>query len=85
MGGQQKIQILANELTRRMYSINKDKNGKEEYARVVEQMTQELKNSEYQYSTARQVIVSGIRGWRTRIANRIKKGQEVYRHAKKTV
>ena len=85
MGGQQKIQILANELTRRIYNINKDKNGKDEYVEVIERMTQELKNSEYKYSTARQVIVSGIRGWKTRLDHRRKKGQEVYRLAKKTV
>ena len=48
-------------------------------------MTQEMKNSEYNFNTARQVVISGIRGMRTRLEMRTKKGQEKYRLAHTTV
>ena len=82
---QQKVQIMANELTRRLYNIHKEKNNQNEYNRVVNQLTQELKNSDYKYSTARQIVISGIRGLRTRMLLRTKRKQEMYRPAHKTV
>ena len=84
MATQQKIQILSNEVTRRIFNINKDKNTQQEYNKMLDKMTQELRNSGYNYRTARQVIVSGIRGWKTRIENRARKGQEIYRLAHST-
>ena len=85
MSTQQKVQILSNELTRRMYSIRQDTNPQSEYNAVINQLTQELRTSGYNYTTAREIITSGIRGWKTRINQRIKKGQEIYRPAHKTV
>ena len=67
-----------------MYNTNKDKITQEEYNKIVDQYTKELKNSEYQYKTAKEIIMSGIRGWRTRITRRIKNGQDYYRQAKNT-
>ena len=48
-------------------------------------MTRELKNSEYSYKTAREIIIGGIRGWKTRLKLREKKHQAIYRPAHKTV
>ena len=59
---QQLIQILANETTRRIMNINKDKNPAEEYLKVLDKNTQELKNSGYNHQTAKEIIVSGLRG-----------------------
>ena len=84
MSVQQKIQILANDLTRRLYNISKDKIEQEEYNKIIDQLTKELKNAEYNYKTAREIIISGIRGWKTRLARREEKGQEIYRLAKNT-
>ena len=84
MAVQQKIQILSNELTRRIGNINILRNGTQEYVKVVEQFTRELKNSEFQYTTAREIVTSGIRGLRTRNMRREQKGQPIYRIAKST-
>ena len=58
------------------------------YARLticpIEQYTRELKNSQYNHNTAREIIVSGIRGLRTRRQQRKIKNQEFYRPAHKT-
>ena len=84
MSSQQKVQILANELTRRLYNINKNEIQQQEYNDTINKMTQELKNSEYKYKTAREIIVSGIRGWRTRGIRRAQNKQEYYRPAHTT-
>ena len=84
MATQQKIQILANELTRRISNINMKNSTQEQYNQVVNQFTQELKNSEYQHRTAREIVISGIRGLKTRIFRRESKKQEFYREAHKT-
>ena len=83
MASQQRIQIEANELTRRLFNIGEN-NEQREYNKVVEQFTQELRNSEYKYSTAKEIVVSGLRGLRTRLKNRKMKGQDKYRTAAST-
>ena len=85
VSSQQKIQILANELTRRLLNINIENNKQEEYNLVVEQLTRELKNSEYKYETAWEIIISGIRCWKRRVTQRQENGQELYRSAAKTL
>ena len=45
MATQQKIQILANELKRRLSNIGKNCNNQEEQEIVIEQFTRELRNS----------------------------------------
>ena len=85
MSTQQKLQILSNELTRRLYSVNLDKNPQAEQDKIINQMTQELRTSEYNHATAREIIISGIRGLRKRLELRKKKGQEKYRPGVSTV
>ena len=85
MAKQQKIQILANELTRRLSNIGKNCNIQEEQESVIEQFTREVRNSEYHHRTAQEIVVSGIRGYRTKITRRIASGQEFYRPAHRTV
>ena len=84
MSTYQKVQILANEVTRRLFNINKNGVEQAEFNKVVDQITQELKISEYNYKTAREIVISGIRGWRTRLNRREQKGQEQYRPAHTT-
>ena len=81
---QQKIQILSNEMTRRLFNINRDGVEIQEYIQVIDQLTQELRNSEYEYKTALEIVASGIRGWRTRLKRREQKGQPIYRPAHTT-
>ena len=85
MGKQQKMQILSNELTRRLSNTNINNTTKQEITRIIEEFTKELKNSEYHQETAKQIVMSGIRGHRTRITRRTANGQEFYRPAHKTV
>ena len=85
MSKQQKLQILANEMTRRLSNINKKRIKQEEYNRVVDQMSQELKNSGYTRKNAVEIISSGIRGWKARISRQEKAGQDMYRNAARTL
>ena len=48
--------------------------------RILEQFTQELKNSGYTIEQAREIIISGFRGWSRRLARRRATG--LYRSAK---
>ena len=82
MSNQQKIQILSNELTRRMSNVKIEDVGQDEKNRIVEQFTQELKSSGYTFSLAKNIVQSGLKGWITRRKNREKNGQEFYRTAK---
>ena len=83
MSSQQKVQILSNELARRMFNIKE--NNMKENIRVMDEMASELKNSEYKYKTAREIIISCVRGLRTRLARREQKGQDKYIIAHKTL
>ena len=85
MGKQQKMQILANDLTRRLSNVNTNNTKTQEKINIIEKFTQELKNSEYQHRTAREIVISGIRGYRTRFNKRTANGQEFYRLAHKTL
>ena len=82
---QQKIQIESNELARRLGNVDKNRNGQQEFNKIIEKFTQELKNSEYSHSTAREIVTSGIRCWKTRIVRKESKGQEMYRPAHRTL
>ena len=82
---QQKIQILSNELTRRLLNINKNENGQEEFTRVTNEFVQEAKNSEYEQKTTREIVISGIRAWKNRLTRRQEQNQEQYRPAHKTI
>ena len=84
MANQQKIQILSNELTRRLSNINKENSGINQYTRTINQYTKELKNSEYPFKTAREIVISGIRGLKTKYKLREMKNQEFYREAQST-
>ena len=52
---QQQYQILSNELTRRLLNVH-DKNEQKELTRIVDQMTQELKNSGYGIKACQEIV-----------------------------
>ena len=78
MSDQQRYSILANDLVRRLSNINIDRVSQEEVIRNVEDYTNMLVTSGYERVQAREAIVSGIRGWKTRIKRRAENGQEFY-------
>ena len=79
MGIKQKMEILSNELNRRLTNVDSEKLGNTEIIIVIEQFTQELKNSGYSNEQAKEIITSGFRGWKRRIERRKETG--LYRHA----
>ena len=83
MGSKQKMEILSNEVVRRLTNVDHERLGVEEQRIVLEQMTQELKNSGYKIEQARDIIISGFRGWKRRIERRKVTG--LYRAAKDTL
>ena len=83
MSIKQKIEILSNEATRRLTNIDHEYLGAEEQVKVLEQMTQELKNSGYNREQSREIIVSGFKAWQRRLERR--KDTGLYRSAKDTL
>ena len=83
MSNKQKMEILANEARRRLTNIDHEKLGVEEQMKILEQLTQELKNSGYSLDQAREVVISGYRGWKRRVERRRETG--LYRAAKDTL
>ena len=58
MSYQQKMEILSNETARRLTNIDHERLGKKEIMEVLEQFTQELRNSEYKVEQARDILIS---------------------------
>ena len=82
---QQKIQVLSNELTRRLLNINRQENDQPEFDKTIDKFTQEAKNSGYNRNTTREIVISGIRGWKNRLQRKQDLGQEEYRSAKNSL
>ena len=83
MGVKQRMEILSNETCRRLTNVDHENLDMEEQRIVLEQLTQELKNSGYNCDQAREVITSGYKGWRRRIKRREESG--LYRAARDTL
>ena len=83
MAYQSKMQILANELTRRLSNIQEGTINIQEILNIIEQFTQEMKNSGYNILQAREAVLSGIRGWKGKQRKRKRAGQEFYRLAQR--
>ena len=81
----QKFQILSNELNRRLSNILKDEIPQSEINLKIDEYARELKNSGYSISQSREIIVSGIRGWRNRARKRKRQNLPFYRLAENTV
>ena len=75
MSVKQKITIQSNELTRRLYNVDEELEGKEsEVTEIVETFTRLLKNSGWGRKEAREMVVSGYKGWRRRLERRKEEG-----------
>ena len=85
MGNQQKYQILSNELVRRLSNIMIEEIPHNEVIEKIEEFIGELKNSEYKVNQAREIVTSGLRGWKNKIKNRKKRNIPFYRLAQETV
>ena len=84
MALQSKLQILGNELTKRLYNILVDRITHQEILSVVEAFIKEMKDSGYCIKITREAVISGIKGWKSRARKRMRNGQPMYRHAQET-
>ena len=80
----QKHSILANDLVRRLSNLDMTL-GISDHIGVINDYTYKLKISGYTRGQAKEIIVSGIRGFRNKVERRKREGQPFYRHAKKTL
>ena len=80
----QKFQILSNELVRRLSNIDISL-PLEERIETTEQYTKELKTSGYSVKQAREIVCSGIRGWKAKHKKRKDNNIPFYRLAETTV
>ena len=83
MGENLKIQILTPEVIRRLANTAEEV-GDEDYAKIVDNFAQKLINSGYGVDQSRRIIVSGIKGWRTKIENCKRDGRKLRRTAKES-
>ena len=67
----QLFNIMSNELIRRLEVISEDVDIGEK-VRIVEQYTQQLVNSDYDWKFCREIIVSGLKGWKRKEARKQK-------------
>ena len=85
MSVRQKMSILSNEMIRRLSNMNIEKAEDDEKQNIVEHFITQLKTSGYDRKQAREVVVSGIRGWKRKIERRRELGQDFYRGAASTL
>ena len=75
-----KIQVLSNEMVRRLLNTEGDL-PKEEYTKIVDDYAQKLSNSGYSITQIRRIIVSGIRGYGGKVNRSKELGMELRRTA----
>ena len=83
MGYSQLMEILSNELNRRLLKIDHENLEIAEQLKVIEQMTRELKNSGYKIEQSREIVISGVRSWKRKILR--SQGSGLYREAHETL
>jgi hypothetical protein len=81
----QRFSILANDLVRRLSNVNKNKITQEEILQIIEKFILLLITSGYDRAQAREAVVSGIRGWKTKIVRRAGENRGFYMHAASTL
>ena len=84
LGNQQKHSILANDLVRRLSNLDQSM-GIADQVEVINKYTYKLKASGYSRDQAKEIVVSGLRGFKNKIRRRIREGQPFYRPARKTL
>ena len=81
---QTKMQIISNDLTRRLSNIQEGVIEQQEIEDVIERFIKEMKSSGYNILQAKEAVCSGIRCWKAKSRKRKRKGQSFYRLAQET-
>ena len=84
MAEQQNMAILSNELVRRLSNIHREAPQKE-IVGVIEHFTQQVVTSGFKRKQAREIIVSGVLGWKRKLLRRKRAGIPFYREGKSTL
>ena len=80
----QKVQILSNEVIRRLSNVNHLRIPVEEISKVMEVFIGEMKTSGYDRGETREVVTFGIIGWQRKVKRKEEEGR-FYRSAKSTL
>ena len=83
MNENSKIQVVANDLVRRLLNNCEDL-GPEEYAKVVDQYAQKLLNSGYDHNQARRILITGIKGFEGKVRRYEEEKRRLRRTAKQS-
>ena len=83
-GEQQKMDILSNELVRRLSNVCNQVDFKESI-RLIDHYCKQLKSSGYGWVQAREVVICGLKGFHNKCARRQQAGEDFYRKAGKTL
>ena len=81
MGENSKIKIVSNDLIRRLLNSSREL-GASERCRVTDQYAQKLLNSGYRLEQSRKILVSGIKGYGSKVERCRKQGRRLYRTSK---
>jgi hypothetical protein len=84
MSEQQRMQILSNELIRRISNVQMSIVD-EEMPEIIEHFTTQLKTSGYDRRLAKEIISCGVVGYRRKVMRRDREGRGFYRHASSTL
>ena len=76
--------ILSNELVRRLSNVHRDVVGSE-IESIIEHYTKQLKNSGYDRSQTKEIIVCGVVGWWRNLERRANNNQKEYLEARETL
>ena len=84
MAERQKMDILSNELVRRISNVG-ESIGQEEVDKIIDHFTQQLVNSGYERRQVYEIITSGLKGFENKKYRRIKARERFYRRAVDTL
>ena len=88
MGNKPKLCILGNELTRRLLNVDaemKEEELEEEVTSTIERFTKQAKNSGWEIKETREMVISGVIGWKRRLRRRIEENGCMYRSGASTL
>ena len=85
MAETQRMNILSNDLVRRLSNVKIEQAEEGEVEKVIEQYTKQLKTSGYDRKKCREVVTSGVVGWIRKRRRREDQGMSFYRGAASTL
>ena len=85
MAETQRMNILSNDLVRRLSNVKIEQSEEGEVEKVIEQYTKQLKTSGYDRKKCREVVTSGVVGWIRKRRRREEQGMNFYRGAASTL